>query len=138
MTTNVQTGDDDHLIAFSTFAEFVAANADSDDGHHLLWQSQVHACAPCHNQYDQVIIRPRTDEFYERAIDELSRLPKSTLLRMFRLYYLDFIIFDIDLDLLKRVLDSAEKRPEAELFRRKNSYWANAVNRVKYHANKLC
>ena len=57
--------------------------------------------------------------FQLRAIDELSRLPKSTLLRMFRLYYLDFIIFDIDLDLLKRVLDSAEKRPEAELFRRK-------------------
>ena len=66
LTSNVQTGDDDHLIAFSTFAEFVAANADTDDGHHLLWQSQVHACAPCHNQFDQVIIRPRTDEFYER------------------------------------------------------------------------
>ena len=52
-------------------------------------------------------------------MEELSRLSKSTLLRLFRLYYLDFIIFDIKLDLLKTVIESKDKRPEAELFRRK-------------------
>ena len=58
----------EHLIRFATFAEFVAANADSDDGHHSMWQSQVHACAPCHYQYDQVIVRPRTDAFFNRFV----------------------------------------------------------------------
>ena len=60
--------DEDHLITFATFAEFVAANADSENGHHSMWQPQVHACAPCHHQYDQVIVRPRTDEYHDRFV----------------------------------------------------------------------
>ena len=54
-----------------------------------------------------------------RAVEELSKVPKSTLLRLFRLYYLDFIIFDIQLDLLNQLLDAKDKKSEAEMFRRK-------------------
>ena len=73
------------------------------------------------NQYLLLSLKGVTYESLNllRSLNELSKLARATILRLFRLYYLDFIAFNLPLDVLDTILEHSDKQPESELYRRK-------------------
>ena len=74
-----------------------------------------------------------------RAIEELKKISKKTILDLYRHYFMDYIMFGLNSSIIDLLLDDNNLRlPHADLFKRKNSYWANSANREKYQAIRYC
>jgi len=139
-----------HTASFSSFLEFIASNP-SEDGHHPFWQSQVQSCSPCSIEYRKIIysqeiddlkttgIRVRRPEVNKIALEEFKKISKKTILDLYRHYFVDYIMFGLSSSTIDLLLDNNNLRlPQADLFKRKNSYWANSSNREKYQAIRYC
>ena len=74
-----------------------------------------------------------------RALEELKKISKKTILDLYRHYFMDYIMFGLNSSIIDLLLDDNNLRlPHADLFKRKNSYWANSANREKYQAIRYC
>ena len=73
------------------------------------------------------------------ALEELKKISKKTILDLYRHYFMDYIMFGLNSSTIDLLLDDNNLRlPHADLFKRKNSYWANSANREKYQAIRYC
>ena len=73
------------------------------------------------------------------ALEEFKKISKKTILDLYRHYFMDYIMFGLNSSTIDLLLDDNNLRlPHADLFKRKNSYWANSANREKYQAIRYC
>ena len=87
---------------------------------------------------------PKNNQFLPKiyffsALEEFKKISKKTILDLYRHYFMDYIMFGLNSSTIDLLLDDNNLRlPHADLFKRKNSYWANSANREKYQAIRYC